>query len=172
MSFQKHNTAKKFEILIKFVKKICQKHRQKNTVSFALTPISNHCQWVSGNTILQQNRNISHFRGSEVQGDRKCGTGSGRPEVGVEFKWIAQYCNKIKILVKLLSQPLYLYLNHRTRGIISRDLYIFYLIFHCGLYCRGLIVQTILVLNKEFFQFLNLKSAVCYQERFKIKSRY
>ena len=32
-------------------------------------------------------------------------------------------------------------------------------------------MQTILVLNKEFFQFLNLKSAVCYQERFKIKSR-
>ena len=30
--------------------------------------------------------------------------------------------------------------NYRTRVIISRELYIFNLIFHCGLYCRAVII--------------------------------
>ena len=36
-----------------------------------------------------------------------------------------------------------LYYRYRTRAIISRGLYIFYPIFHCGLYCRA--VSTIYV---------------------------
>ena len=44
-------------------------------------------------------------------------------------------------------------------------LYIFYPIFHCGLYCKQLMLQTSFVLNKGIFQFLGLKSAVYNQER-------
>ena len=39
---------------------------------------------------------------------------------------------------------------YRMRAIISRGLYMFYLIFHCSLYCRAVsITQAIYVLNKE-----------------------
>ena len=31
--------------------------------------------------------------------------------------------------------------DYRTRAIITRGLYIFYPIFHCGLYCRGVSVK-------------------------------
>ena len=48
---------------------------------------------------------------------------------------------------------------YRTRAIISRGLYIFYPIFHYGLHCRVLL-QTIDILKKEIFQFLDLKSAI------------
>ena len=61
---------------------------------------------------------------------------------------------------------------------ISRGLYSFYLIFHCGLYIRAVsityirdsILHTIYILNKEILQFLSLKSALYNQERFPIKN--
>ena len=55
--------------------------------------------------------------------------------------------------------------KYRTCAIITRGLYIFYPIFHCGLYCRA-----VSVLNKAILQFLGLKSAVYNWERFQIKS--
>ena len=56
-------------------------------------------------------------------------------------------------------------INYRTRAIITRGLYIFYPIFHCGLYCRAVSVTEIYALNKEILQFLGLKSVVYNQER-------
>ena len=55
--------------------------------------------------------------------------------------------------------------RYRTRAIISRGLYIFYPIFHCGLYCRAVSVTD----NLCSKQFLGLKSAVYNQEHFQIK---
>ena len=61
--------------------------------------------------------------------------------------------------------------EYRMRTIIPRGLYIFYSIFHCGLYCRAVSITEIYVLNKEILQFLGLKSVVYYSEQFQIKSR-
>ena len=88
----------------------------------------------------------------------------------------------------------------RTRTNISRSLYIYYPIFHCGLYCNPcsvkkytkrstilllslvyffieqmldrLVLKTIYVLNKEILQFISPKSAVYNQDLFQIKSVY
>jgi hypothetical protein len=59
---------------------------------------------------------------------------------------------------------------YHTRPILTHGLYIFYPVFHCGLYCRAVMLQTIYVLSKEILQFLGLKSAVYIRERFQIKS--
>ena len=75
---------------------------------------------------------------------------------------IGMFSKLPKFLVKLQM--------YCTCAIITCDWYIFYPIFHCGLYCRAVSVQTIYVLNKEIFQILVLKSTVCNRERFQIKS--
>ena len=49
---------------------------------------------------------------------------------------------------------------YRTRTIISHGLYIFYPIFHCGLYCRAVNIKDNYVLNKVILQFLSLQSTV------------
>ena len=54
---------------------------------------------------------------------------------------------------------------YHMRAIISRDLYPFYPIFHCGLYQEWLILETIYVVNKETLQ---KQSAVCNQEGVKM----
>ena len=40
---------------------------------------------------------------------------------------------------------------YRTRAIITRGLYLFYLIFHCGLYCRAVYIAERLVFSWIFF---------------------
>ena len=77
------------------------------------------------------------------------------------------------ILFSFISNPEYLdfyalilskgEVNCFSNQNISRGLYSFYLIFHCGLY-------TIYVLNEAILQFFSLKYAVFNQERFQIKS--
>ena len=37
--------------------------------------------------------------------------------------------------------------KYRTRAIIARGLYLFYLIFHCGLYCRAVYIAERLVFS-------------------------
>ena len=64
-------------------------------------------------------------------------------------------------LTTFIFVPKSSYARHYKPGLV-------YFLSHFSL---RLIVQTIYVLNKEIFQFLNLKSSVCYQERLKIKSR-
>ena len=42
-------------------------------------------------------------------------------------------------------------LKYRTRAIITRGLYLFYPIFHCGLYCRAVYIAARLVYSGIFF---------------------
>ena len=49
---------------------------------------------------------------------------------------------------------------YRTRAIITRSLYIFYPIFHCGLYCRAVSVTDNLCTKNGNSSFLSLKSSV------------
>ena len=62
------------------------------------------------------------------------------------------------------------FLEYHTCIIITRGLYIFYPIFHCSLDCRSVLLQTIFVLNKYFFQFLGLKCAVKSTSRSRVGS--
>ena len=50
--------------------------------------------------------------------------------------------------------------TYHTRAIISRGLYIFYPIFHCGLYCRAVSITDILCTKQGNSSFLDLQSAV------------
>ena len=43
---------------------------------------------------------------------------------------------------------------YRTRAIITRGLYLFYLIFHCGLYSREVYIAERLVLQGNFSEWL------------------
>ena len=72
-----------------------------------------------------------------VLGEKKCCQG-----------FLINYLSKISIfscfthetfLCEMASSKnkLYIYSTYRTRAIITRGLYIFYPIFHCGLYCRA-----------------------------------
>ena len=76
---------------------------------------------------------------------------------------IGMFSKLPKFLVKLQM--------YCTRAIITCDWYIFYPIFHCGLYCKEVSVTDIYLLNKEILQFLGLKSTVYNWEQFQIKSR-
>ena len=55
--------------------------------------------------------------------------------------------------------------NYSARAIISRALYIFYTIFHCGLYCRAVGVTDNLCTNQGISSIFGQKSAVSNQER-------
>ena len=76
---------------------------------------------------------------------------------------IGMFSKLPKFLVKLQM--------YCTRAIITCDWYIFYPIFHCGLYCKEVSVTDIYLLNKEILQFLGLKSTVYNWDQFQIKSR-
>ena len=52
------------------------------------------------------------------------------------------------------------WVGYHTHTIISRGLYIFYPIFHYGLYCRAVSITDKICTEKEILQFLGLKSAV------------
>ena len=54
--------------------------------------------------------------------------------------------------------------------LITRGLYIFYLNFHCGLYCRAVSVKVNYCSKQEILHFLGVKSAAYNQERFQKKS--
>ena len=60
---------------------------------------------------------------------------------------------------------------YRTGAIITRGLYIFYPVFHLGLYCRAVsITDNLCSIKKEILRFLGIKSTVYNQEWFQIKS--
>ena len=54
---------------------------------------------------------------------------------------------------------------YRSRAILSRGLYSFYPIFHCGSYCRAVSITDNLCIKQWILHFLGLKSAVYNQKR-------
>ena len=58
--------------------------------------------------------------------------------------------------------------NYRKRAIISYDLYIFYPISHCSLYCRAVSIIDNLCTKQGNSSILSLKFPVYNRERFQI----
>ena len=58
-------------------------------------------------------------------------------------------------------------INYSTCGIISRGLYTFYPIFHCGLYCRAFSIT-----DNLFFHFLPKIPRFIIESGFKLKASY
>ena len=58
-------------------------------------------------------------------------------QLNIGHKYIFYHHGNLKDKKKCLRYTIY-----RTRAIISRGLYIFYPIFHCGLYCRAVSVTV------------------------------
>ena len=54
---------------------------------------------------------------------------------------------------------LYIPSKYRTRAIITRGLYFFYLIFHCGLYSRAVYIAERLVLQGNFSESIHLNNS-------------
>ena len=69
----------------------------------------------------------------------------------------SDFPNRRKVIKLSLSNALTEFrkkVRYRTRAIISRCLYIFYPIFHCGLYCRVVnITDNLCAKQGEFFNF-------------------
>ena len=65
------------------------------------------------------------------------------------FYW---HANHISDTYKYILFCLCHFPNYRTRAIITRGLYLFNLIFHCGLYCRAVYIAERLVFSSIFFQ--------------------
>ena len=61
---------------------------------------------------------------------------------------------------------------YSTRAIISRGLYTFYPIFHCGLHCRAINITDNLCTKQRNSSILSLKSAVYNQEQFQSRAGY
>ena len=71
-------------------------------------------------------------------------------------------------MFRLIHKDIYYRTLHYKPRLTSGQ-YIFYFIFHCGLYCRVVNI-TVYVLNKEILQFMGLKFAVYNKEQFQIKT--